>query len=81
MSRAKHADANFVGLNDGTAGVAGALAKVVPRDRWNLSRVQALACIPGTPKATFDSLVAEPERHNVVSSEAPPEPEDALAPR
>ena len=67
LGRAMHTDANWVGLRDGSVVTARAIVRVVPRNRWSIDRINAIAGVPGAPRAPFDAVEAEPEPHSFVS--------------
>lgn len=58
--RALHTDANYMGLNDGTFVAARAIVRVVAQNKWTLKRVNAIAGIPGSHRASFDSVKQKP---------------------
>ena len=73
LGRSLHTDANYVGLNDGSVVMARALTRVIPSDRWSITRIHKISGIPGAHRAHFDALESEPEPHSFASSETPPE--------
>ena len=76
LGRALHTDANFIGLLDGSVVTARAMVRVVPRNRWNVDRINRLTAIPGNHKATFDSIEAEAEPHNFAPAEVADDSEE-----